>query len=153
MNVQELLAGGGGLLLVFTLVQIAPIKINPWTWVGKQIGKALAAAGKALNASVTQELVEVKTRLTDLEQYNAHQDAEREKDKALDARRRILQFADEVRRKVRHSEEHFNNVLEDITFYQQYCRDHTDFENERARVSIKIIEETYEECSRENDFL
>lgn len=153
MNFQELLAGGGGLLLVLTLVQIAPIKINPWSWLGKQLGKGLMAIGKALNASVTEELVEVKARLTDLEQHNEHQDAEREKDKALDARRRILQFADEIRRKVRHSEEHFNNVLEDITFYQQYCRDHADFENERARVSIKIIEETYEECSRGNDFL
>lgn len=32
MTIKELLLGGGGLLLILmTLVQIAPIKINPWT--------------------------------------------------------------------------------------------------------------------------
>ena len=31
MTIQELLAGGGGLvLLLLTLVQIAPVKINPF---------------------------------------------------------------------------------------------------------------------------
>lgn len=153
MNVQELLAGGGGLLLVMTLVQIAPIKVNPWSFIGKLITKGFTAIGKAFNAEVTKELAEVKGKLSELEKYNSRQDKEREEDKALDARRRILQFADEIRRKVRHSEEHFNNVFEDINYYKTYCREHAEFENDRARVSIKIIEETYEKCSRENDFL
>lgn len=153
MNVQELLAVGGGLLLVMTLVQIAPIKVNPWSFIGKLITKGFTAIGKAFNAEVTKELAEVKGKLSELEKHNSRQDREREEDKALDARRRILQFADEIRRKVRHSEEHFNNVFEDINYYKTYCREHADFENDRARVSIKIIEETYEKCSRENDFL
>lgn len=153
MNVQELLAGGGGLLLVMTLVQIAPIKVNPWSAVGRLIMKGVSAIGKALNADVARELAEVKSKLSELEKHNEMQDKEREEDKALDARRRILQFADEIRRKVRHSEEHFTNVFEDINCYKTYCREHTEFENDKARISIKIIEDTYEKCSRENDFL
>lgn len=153
MNVQELLAGGGGLLLVMTLVQIAPIKVNPWSAVGRLIMKGVSAIGKALNADVARELAEVKSKLSELEKHNEMQDKEREEDKALDARRRILQFADEIRRKVRHSEEHFTNVFEDINYYKTYCREHTEFENDKARISIKIIEDTYEKCSRENDFL
>ena len=44
MTIKELLLGGGGLLLILmTLVQIAPIKINPWTALAKAIGKAVNA--------------------------------------------------------------------------------------------------------------
>lgn len=153
MSIQELLVDGGCLLLVMTLVQIVPIKVNPWSFIGKLIMKGVTAIGKAFNAEVAKELAEVKGKLSELEEHNSRQDKEREEDKALDERRRILQFADEIRRKVRHSEEHFNNVFEDINFYKAYCREHAEFENDKARISIKIIEETYEKCSRENDFL
>ena len=34
---------------------------------------------------------------------------------------RILRFSDELRRGVNHSEESFNNVLEDIDNYTEYC--------------------------------
>lgn len=43
----------GGLVLLLTLIQIAPIKVNPWTAVAK-------ALGKAINADVLNELEEVK---------------------------------------------------------------------------------------------
>ena len=130
------------LVIAFTVLQIAPIKINPWTWIGK-----------ALNGDVITELEGIKDRLTELEKHDEQQDATRDRDKALDARRRILRFADEIRRKERHSEEHFNNVLDDITFYKGYCEAHKDFANDRARLSIKRIEEVYEQCARDNSFL
>ena len=34
-------AGGGAALLLMTLVQIAPIKINPWSAVARGIGKTM----------------------------------------------------------------------------------------------------------------
>lgn len=148
---------GIALLLVMTVLQIAPIKINPWSWLAERLGGFFGwlakRIGKAINGEVITELGEIKRKLADLEERDRSQDLARSEDKALDARRRILQFADEIRRKVRHSEEHFNNVFEDIKYYKTYCREHTDFENDKARISIKIIEDTYEKCSRENDFL
>lgn len=148
---------GIALAVLFTLLQIAPVKVNPWSWLGKLVSRFFGwlakRIGKAINGEVINELCEIKTQLADLEARDKRQDLERAEDKALDARRRILQFADEIRRKVRHSEEHFNNVFEDIKYYKTYCKEHEDFENDRARISIKIIEDTYEKCSRENDFL
>lgn len=147
MNLKTiLLDGGGALVLLLTLVQIAPIKINPWSAIGR-------ALGRAINGDVLKKLGQIEEKVDALEKQDKAQDAQREEDKALDARRRILQFADEIRRHERHSEEHFNNVSEDIKFYRNYCRMHEDFENDRATVSIKIIEETYEKCIREDDFL
>ena len=42
MNLEEILLGGGGVLLVaMTLIQVAPIKVNPWSAVAKAIGRAI----------------------------------------------------------------------------------------------------------------
>lgn len=125
---------------------IPPIKLKPWTWIAKWFGKAI-------NGNVIKELDGIKGEIADIKEQNKKQDDDRLRDKALDARRRVLQFADEIRRDVPHSYEHFTNVSEDITFYEKYCEDHPKFENDRAKVSIKIINDTYEECIKENDFL
>lgn len=42
MTIQEILAGGGGaLLIVMTIVQVAPVKINPWSAIAKALGRAI----------------------------------------------------------------------------------------------------------------
>ena len=158
IGADELLEKGGiGLLILLTLLQIAPIQLKPWSWLWSLVKRFFGwlgkSIGKSINGEVITELGEIKTRLSELEAHDDRQDTQRAEDKALDARRRILQFADEIRRKVRHSEEHFHNVFEDIKYYKTYCEEHKDFENDRARISIKIIEDTYEKCTRENDFL
>lgn len=99
------------------------------------------------------ELGSIKADVLALRESNRNQDEARMKDNALDARRRILRFADEVRSGSRHSLEHFNSILEDIAFYNEYCRDHVDFKNDKALLSIKIIEQVYEKCTIDNDFL
>ncbi len=44
MSIQEILtAGGGTMIVLLTLVQIAPIKLNPWSAIVKWIGHALNA--------------------------------------------------------------------------------------------------------------
>ena len=59
MTLREALASGGGLLLVFlTLVEFAPIKINPLSAIAK-------ALGRAINADVLKELGAVKQGLAD----------------------------------------------------------------------------------------
>jgi hypothetical protein len=162
---------GIALVILFTLIQIAPIQINPWSWIGRSISRFFKMLGrkigKELNGEVVSKLGEINTRLDDmdarfetvesrlgdLEEYNRTQDKNNAEEKALDARRRILRFADEIRSGDRHSKEHFDNVFDDIKFYKNYCDTNKDFKNDRAQISIKIIEETYEKCVRENDFL
>ena len=64
MSIQELLTGGGGLVvLALTVIQVAPVKINPWSAIAKAIGRAINAevlaelerTGK-LSAVVTQNI-------------------------------------------------------------------------------------------------
>ncbi|MBQ5889739.1 MAG: hypothetical protein IIW73_02150 [Clostridia bacterium] len=102
------------------------------------------SAGK-LDA-ISTEVQSVKNTLTEHIATDAEADAKQ-------ARRRIIDFSDECRRGTRHSEEHFDNVLEDIDAYEKYCAAHPQFENRKAVQSIRFIVEIYDECKRKNDFI
>lgn len=74
-------------------------------------------------------------------------------DKAITARVRILRASDEIRLKMRHSEEWFDQMNEDITFYETYCRDNPGFKNNKAVHAIANINSVYAKALKDNDFL
>ena len=133
MNVQELLAGGGGLLLVLmTLMQIAPVKINPWSWLARAIGRAV-------NAEVIKKLDDHIT-MDDRRTADGH-------------RARILHFNNELLRDIGHTQEEFFEVLAEIDAYEKYCREHPEYPNNRAVLAIENIQEVYKERLKKRDFL
>lgn len=76
-----------------------------------------------------------------------------DKENADEARRRILTFDDELRRKTEHSEESFNQILQDIKFYRNYCRTHADYENDKASSATAHIRETYVRVKDADNFI
>lgn len=76
-----------------------------------------------------------------------------EKSDVIDCRVRILTFADEIRRGVRHSKETFDQVLSDIDTYERYCTEHPDFMNNKTVAAKAKILDVYSECMDNNDFL
>lgn len=73
--------------------------------------------------------------------------SEEDKYKADLCRTRILRFSDELRRNIHHSEESFNNVLEDIDYYVAYCNEHSDvYINSKADAAIRNIKDIYNLC-------
>lgn len=68
-------------------------------------------------------------------------------------RTRILRFNDEAIRGMHHTEEHFDDVLEDITEYNRYCDEHREFKNEKAVMAIANIHRIYKKCMEEDSFL
>ena len=125
---------GVATVIVTTLVQNFSDKYKPWTWLAEQFGKAA-------NKEMIDRLDDVEKKIINIEE------------RAKAARRRILRCADEIRSKVRHSKEFFDDVLADISFYKNYCNENPKFKNEKAVMAIELIEETYKKCLRENDFL
>lgn len=80
--------------------------------------------------------------------------ADMKRDKADDARRRILTAADELRCNVTlHSLEWFNQLNEDIDRYEKYCDKHPDYSNNKALQSIEYIKRNYAKRLEKNDFL
>lgn len=140
MSILELLGcGAGGLLAMTALIQIAPIKVNPWTAIAK-------AVGRAINADVLNELDTVKKDLTD----HIRMDGERNAD---EHRARILRFNNELLRDIPHTKEEFIDVLADIDFYERYCEDHKDYKNNRAVHAIANISRVYDERLQKHDFM
>lgn len=68
-------------------------------------------------------------------------------------RYRILRFDDEIRHDEKHTKEHFDQILEDITNYEQHCRTHPNFENNKAVLAIENIKKVYQKCTEEGTFL
>ena len=133
-------------IIVTTLVQNLSSKYKPWTWLAEQFGKAA-------NKEMLDRLDAVEKKINNIEERDREQDRKSEEERVKAARRRILRCADEIRSKVKHSQEYFDDMLSDISFYKQYCKENPKFENEKAVIAIKIIEETYERCHKNNDFL
>lgn len=96
---------------------------------------------------------EVLAKLKSIADKIAGIESRLDKENADDARRNILSFDDELRRGLDHSEESFNQVLQDIKFYRQYCRAHADYENDKATSAIEHIRETYQRVKNENKFI
>lgn len=79
--------------------------------------------------------------------------SENERENIDNKRMRILRFNDEIRQGARHSEEHFAECLSDIDDYEDYCRSHPEYPNNKAVAAIKHIKDVYDHCMRENLFL
>lgn len=116
-------------------IEITPVKISPISallrWVGKQINKELMDKVNTLGTKV----------------------GALEKSDVIDCRVRILTFADEIRRGMRHSKETFDQVLSDIDTYERYCTEHPDFMNNKTVAAKAKILDVYSECMDNNDFL
>lgn len=136
---EGLLYGGGGLFILMTIIQISPIKIDPWTWIFRAIGKLLNG-----------EVLEKVDALSKDVQKNKEDDDEQW---ALLSRSHILRFGDEILHGTSHSKEHFDQILLDITKYENYCESHPKFLNNIANATIKQIKDTYQKCLDENKFL
>ena len=91
-------------------------------------------------------LSEIGNRLNSL-------DEKIDKYEAQQARREILRFNDELYMGKMHTKEHFDNVLDDCTLYNQYCDDHPKFKNKRTEHAQSRIEEVYDKCNKHHLFL
>lgn len=140
MSIQEIAAAGGGVLLaLMTLVQIAPVRLNPWSAIAK-------AVGRAINADVARELAEIKTKL----EAHVTMDDRRNAD---GHRTRILHFNNELLRSIAHTKEEFVEVLAEIDAYESYCDEHPDYPNNRAVLAIQNIKGNYQARLQKHDFL
>ena len=136
---QASLIGGGILLILMTLIQVTPIKINPWSWIGRTIGRAI-------NGELLTKVDNLSKELAD------HKEKSAERHATL-CRAHILRFGDEVLHGVPHSKEAYDNILLDIDSYEEYCDAHPGYKNNVALATIKHIKKMYQKHLDEDSFL
>lgn len=106
-----------------------------WQWVSNQGNKEVKA-----------EIKKIRVEFGELKEAD-------ELKEARSARRRILRTNDEIYNHVKHSREFFDDVLEDVNAYENFCRRNPDFRNGKAALAIENIERVYRECMKDGSFL
>ena len=108
---------------------------------------------EAMEAKISGENAETRKQVSTLqESFNSHVN-EYEENKAKQARYRILRFYDEVCASVDHSESNWEDILDDIDFYETYCETHKDFKNNRGSAAMEHLKETYKKVKAKGGFL
>lgn len=133
------------ILIVLTVIQIAPIKINPWSYIGKAIGRFI-------NAEVLERQSKLEEKVDSLDQKIQEVDDLTQLAKAEAARKRILRFNDELLHNQNHSKEFFDDILEDIELYEKYYSTRK-IKNGKAKHAVQNINAVYDKRMEKRDFL
>ena len=136
-----------------TIIQLSPLKLNPWSMLGKALKWLWRAFCRSLNADVLDKLEQLETAeksTRDTLEAHIKLDDEREADKV---RSSILHFNNELLRDIPHTKEEFVEILAKIDWYNDFCETHKDYRNCRAVHAIANIERVYDDRMKKHDFL
>lgn len=104
-------------------------------------------------AAIKAEVASAKDEVAAVKQCFDNHVGEFEETKAKAARFRILRFYDELCEGKKHSESHFEDILDDIDYYEHYCDTHPDFHNNRGHAAMEYVKETYKTIKARGGFL
>lgn len=141
------------LLVVLSIIQITPIKVNPWSRLLKSLGKIINSDLCEKIETVSQQQIQNRDLLDKHVSDDAKWKEAYEAQKMDELRQTILHFNNELLRKQKHTKEEFVEILAVIDRYKAYCKTHEDYPNSRAVHAISNIERVYDERLIKNDFL
>lgn len=128
-----------------TVIQIAPIRIDPWSFV-------LTKLGTFLNRTVLKELKKTNAKVEDIEKSLYSLQETTHQREAIQARRNIVEFGDSLFRDNYRSQDSFEQALDDIDYYERYCLKHPEFKNNQTVITSNVIKEIYRDCLKRNQF-
>ena len=160
ITIQEILTYGGGILLALSaLVEVSPIKVNPWSAIASAIGRVINKEVmakldqvEAAQKQTQKQLEQMETAQKQIKEHLEESDRVNDDRNADIHRRQILRFNVELMRNERHTREDFIEVLAEIDAYERYCKAHPDYPNNRATHAIANIERVYDELQKTGDF-
>lgn len=119
----------------FTMIQISPLKINPWSWLGKQLRQLIF--GDTIS-NLEKEVKSIKEDLLD--------------EKVSSRRWQILNFSNSCIRGIQHTKEEWDHCLDDLAWYEDYCEKNK-IANGVMIECTKYLRETYQTRLHKKDFL
>ena len=162
-EINNLAQGGvvGLLIVLIGMIKIPKIELNIWNLIGRTIGRSINKEAmeqvntfsKDIHEKVDNFSKEINDNFGELSKKVDDLEKADELERVRFARQRILRFNDEILCNQRHSKEHFDEILDDITTYEHYCNTHKEYENDKAVLAISTIREVYKECLKDHDFL
>ena len=132
-----------GWVTAFAPIVVALITIIP----------TIIANRKKTQESIKQTTEALEKRMDKLQSSYDDHVKDYEAAKASSQRYRILRFYDEVCEGRRHSESHFEDILQDIDEYEKYCAHHEEYRNNRGHVAMQYIKDLYGKVKANGGFL
>lgn len=120
------------IVLLFSLVEVSKIKLNPWSAIGRLIGKFLGITGLSNKIDALEKKVD--------------------ENQATTIRVRILRFEDELQDNKYHSKDSWDQCMDDIRRYHEYVNEHPKFINDITVASIDHIKKEYRERMEKRDW-
>ena len=136
-------------LAIPTVIQIAPIKIDPWTWMFKWIGKILTSD---VSKEIKQVRKEFSDEIADLKNLHAEQQEAIDNNEIDRIRYEVLDFANSCRNGRKHTKDEFEHIIVLNKKYQRLLTK-TGAENGVFDAEYEYIYDIYKRCQRENTFL
>ncbi len=132
-------------VLLSLVIQISPIKCNPWT-------ALLGWIGRIITRDVMQEVEGIKAGLADVRRQQKQQQLEQDKNEMDRIRSEVLDFANSCRNKRRHTKEEFDHIF-DLNDKYKALLEKNGQQNGRFEEAFAYVCTLYRKCMDENDFL
>lgn len=126
-------------IALLSAIEIAPIKISPWSWIGGLVGKLVG-------------IKNISDKVDALEKKVDKLDHKVEENDIVTSRVRILRFASEIQSKIYHNKDSWDQTMMDIGKYEKYVMEHPEFKNGITEPTIEYIREQYKERLEKHDW-
>lgn len=125
---KEVTAGGivAGLVIIFSLIEIAPIKVSPLQWVGKRLNKETLDRVEQIEKKLDNHI-------------------------AQSLRTKILGFQDDILDNKTKTREQWKEVVNAITTYDRYCNDNH-IDNGLCKQASQFLLTEYQNRLQNNSF-
>lgn len=140
---MEMINWTGVLTALITVLGAVCGSVGLWTYLDHR--QQRKADKEMQDNEVLKELKAIRTEIAELRETV-------DENEAKASRIRILKFADEIFMEANHSKDSFDQCLSDVTFYEQYTKEHPDFHNNQTAETVKYIKEVYHERMKNMDF-
>lgn len=128
-------------LIAMCLIEVSKVKINPISWLCNLLFK-----------KIIEEIKETRKETKSLREEFDRFKKEQAFNEATASRRRILRFNDEAVFGVKHTREHFDEIINDIDNYEAFCKENQDYQNNKGKLAMKNIKDIYQDRIRDNTF-
>ena len=131
-NLKQLFTNPGVILIsTITIIQIVPIKINPWSWLRKKLSDLIYG-------EVRKDITAVKDEVTEMKVQNW--------------RWNVLDFANSCKNNRRHTLDEWKHTISQLAEYERYI-ERNEITNGVFEEDAKYLREEYQKHCREHDFL
>lgn len=129
-------------LIAMSVIEVSKIKINPISWLCNLLFK-----------KIIEEIKETKEETKSLRLEFDRFKKEQAFNEATASRRRILRFNDEAVFGLKHTREHFDEIIADIDNYESFCKENPDYQNNKGKMAMHNIKSIYQKCINDNTFV